>query len=57
MYFLFKINGYRNQETKLTFIDRANVKQIKLHCALYIISYNVSKVSLEFYFVKVYDKN
>lgn len=42
---------------KLTFIDRANVKQIKLYCALYVISYNVSKVSLEFYFVKVYDKN
>lgn len=42
---------------KLTFIDRANVEQIKLYCVLYVISYNVSKVSLEFYFVKVYDKN
>lgn len=42
---------------KLTFIDRANVKQIKLYRALYVISYNVSEVSLEFYFVKVYDKN
>lgn len=42
---------------KLTFIDRASVKQIKLYCALYVISYNVLKVSLEFYFVKVYNKN